>query len=240
MTIFFIADLHLEESRPDIAKVFLKFLRKEVLYADALYILGDLFEAWIGDDDNSTFNETIIKALREIRQKGIPVYFIKGNRDFLIGKIFMQQSGCQLLPDEHVIQLNGQPTLLMHGDTLCTQDIKYLRFRKYARNYFAQKLFLIKSISKRKAIAQKARQKSYQHTSSAPPEIMDVTMEEVIRVMQRHKVYHLIHGHTHRPDIHHFIMNGKISTRTVLAPWHDKGSAFVSYDNRRQEFITII
>jgi UDP-2,3-diacylglucosamine hydrolase len=239
MTTYFVADLHLEESRPDIAQIFLKFLRQEVLRADALYILGDLFEAWIGDDDNTSFHQMIINALSDISRKGIPVYFMRGNRDFLVGKTFRRKTGCRLLPDEHVIQLYGQPTLLMHGDTLCTQDKEYLKFRRYARNYFVQKFFLFKSIEKRKAIAQMARQKSTQYTRSAPSEIMDVTPDEVIRVMKKYSTRHLIHGHTHRPDIHRFMIDDEMSTRTVLAPWHEKGSAFAVYANGQREFITL-
>lgn len=239
MTTLFIADLHLEESRPDITELFFKFLRQQASQANALYILGDLFEVWIGDDDHTPFNQSIIQVLRQIRDNGTRIYLMRGNRDFLINKKFLGQSGCILLPDEHVILLAGQPTLLMHGDTLCTQDIQYLKFRRKSRNFFVQKLFLLKSLSARRAIAQQARQISYDHTHSIAPQIMDVTPEEVTRMMIKHQVHHLIHGHTHRPAMHHFLVNGKIATRIVLAPWHEHGSALIYHDNGLQEFIEI-
>jgi UDP-2,3-diacylglucosamine hydrolase len=236
MTTLFIADLHLDESRPDILDIFLQFLRTEARHADALYILGDLFEAWIGDD-NSTFNQTIIQALGETSRHGTMLYFMKGNRDFLIGRKFLRASGCQLLPDEHQVLLGEQPTLLMHGDTLCTEDLKYLQFRKRTRNFFVQQFFLLKPLSQRKALAQKARHMSYDHTRTVSPELMDVTPAEVLRVMHKHQVQHLIHGHTHRPTVHHFSLDGKTASRTVLAPWHDNGSALLCHSDGKQEFI---
>lgn len=239
MTTFFIADLHLEEARPEISELFFKFLRKEVATAKALYILGDLFEIWIGDDDKSRFNQAVIQALRQTVDKGTAVYFMRGNRDFLVGKAFQQQSACQILPDEHLINLNGQPTLLLHGDTLCTQDVKYLKFRKRARNFFVQRLFLLKSLSKRKAMAEEARKQSYDHTHSTAPEIMDVTQAEVERIMQKHQALALIHGHTHRPAVHQFLLTGQRATRTVLAPWHECGSALVCHSDGRQEFLEL-
>jgi len=239
-SIFFIADLHLDDSRPDIVSIFLKFLHQNVVHSKALYILGDFFETWIGDDHDTPLHHSIICALRNLRAQGTLIYIMRGNRDFLLGKQFMRQASCQLLPDEHVIFLGNQRTLLMHGDTLCTKDIKYLQFRKRAHNFFVQKLFLLKSLSKRKQIAQQARKMSYDHVSSTTPEIMDVTQEEVERVMTHHHVAHLIHGHTHRPEVHHFILHEKPATRTVLAPWHDHGSA-LRYDEERdtQEFLKI-
>lgn len=239
MSTYFIADLHLEESRPDISSLFLQFLRQEAPYMKTLYILGDLFEVWIGDDDHSPFNQSIINALQAVCSQGISIYLMRGNRDFLMGKQFMRQTGCRLLPDEKRISLANQPTLLMHGDTLCTRDSDYLRFRKHTRRFLVQKLFLLKSLTKRRAIAQKARQLSHQHTHTTAPEIMDVTLDEVARVMLKHQVLHLIHGHTHRPNIHHFTLNGQAATRTVLAPWHEKGSALLCHEDGRQEFLEI-
>ena len=236
MTTFFIADLHLEEARPTIAALFFKFL-KEARAAKALYILGDLFEIWVGDDDNSQFNQAIIQALRQTANRGTAIYFMRGNRDFLIGKRFQREAACQILSDEHRLRLNGQTLLLMHGDTLCTQDKKYLRFRKKSRNFFVQKLFLFKSLRKRKELAQKARQLSYDHTRNTTSAIMDVTQSEVERQMLKHQTLHLIHGHTHRPAVHHFLLAGQPATRTVLAPWHEHGSALLYHSDGQQESI---
>lgn len=239
MTTLFIADLHLEEARPDISAIFFKFLKEEAVAAKALYILGDLFEVWIGDDDTSAFNQSVIQALRQTANRGTAVYFMRGNRDFLIGKRFRREAGCHILPDEQLINLGGQPTLLMHGDTLCTRDEKYLRFRKKSRNFLVQKLFLLKPLAKRKEMAQQARKTSYDHTRSAAPEIMDVTQSEVERVMLKHQTTRLIHGHTHRPAVHEFSLDGQIATRTVLAPWHERGSALLCHEDGKQDIIEL-
>lgn len=230
-----ISDLHLEEKRPDMTDLFLDFLHKKAIKAEALYILGDFFEVWIGDDDRSPFNSHIINNLKKATQKGLPIFFMHGNRDFLIGKRFLHETGCQLLPEKIVINLFGTPSLLMHGDTLCTKDIKYLRFRKKSRNWFFQKLILMKSLKKRKLIADNYRQASKAHTSTTADYIMDITQEEVERVMGEHKVQHLIHGHTHRPAIHRFELNNKPATRTVLGPWHNEGSVLICKNNGEQE-----
>ena len=196
MTNLIIADLHLEEGRPEITALFFKFLKEEACQAQALYILGDLFEAWIGDDDTCPFNQSVIQALAKLSKQGTRLYFMPGNRDFLIGKHFLSQSGCELLPDEYLAQFGEHQTLLMHGDTLCTQDVKYLKFRKRARNFFIQKFFLFKSLEKRRALAAKARSLSAAHTQNTAAYIMDVTQEEVERVLRKHHTSRLIHGHT--------------------------------------------
>jgi UDP-2,3-diacylglucosamine hydrolase len=235
----FISDLHLEEARPDISAVFLKFLQQDAQKADALYILGDFFEAWIGDDDLSAFNLMIMNALAEATHNGLRIYIMQGNRDFLLGKSFCKRSHCQLLPDEYVINIAGAPTLLMHGDTLCTDDIAYLKFRKKSRIWFFQKLFLLKSLATRKKIADDMREKSRAYTSNAPEKIMDVTQSEVERIMTKHQVQHLIHGHTHRPDVHEFSLNNSPATRTVLAPWHEYGSLLICDDNGNNEVVIL-
>ena len=165
---------------------------------------------------------------------------IHGNRDFLLGKKFFRETSCQLLPDEHVINLYGSPTLLMHGDTLCTRDKAYLKFRKKARNWFFQKIFLFKSLKKRRAISEKYREASKAYTSTAPDNIMDVTQEEVIRVMKKHHVQYLIHGHTHREAIHQFQLNNKTATRTVLGAWHECGSVLICDASGKQEMIKLV
>jgi UDP-2,3-diacylglucosamine hydrolase len=223
----FVSDLHLEAGRPEIADIFFRFLRQDAVRADALYILGDFFEAWIGDDDLTDFNRKVMTELQRTTQTGLPVYIMHGNRDFLLGKRFLKATGCQLLPDEWVVNLGGKPTLLMHGDTLCTTDLAYLKFRKKSRHWFFQRLFLLKSLASRQAIAADMRAKSQAYTSTAAEALMDVTPAEVSRVMLQHGVQHLIHGHTHRPAVHAFELAGSPATRTVLAPWHEHGSVLV-------------
>ncbi|MDR3491160.1 MAG: UDP-2,3-diacylglucosamine diphosphatase [Gammaproteobacteria bacterium] len=239
MTILFISDLHLEESRPDIANIFLTFLAHEAKQANALYILGDFFETWIGDDDLSPFNLSIINALKNAVTGGLPIYIMQGNRDFLLNKKFMHLSGCTLLPDEHVIDLYGTPTLLMHGDTLCTADIAYLNARKKYKMWIVQKLILLKSLEKRRAMAARMRAASKARTKTVDTAIMDVTQAEVERVMKKHSVQHLIHGHTHRLAVHEFLLEGKPATRTVLGPWHEHGSVLVCDDKGQQNFMIL-
>ncbi len=238
--IVFISDLHLDESHPEIVSLFLDFLKKQTKTASALYILGDFFEAWIGDDNLTSFNQMIISQLRAATDAGLPIYFMHGNRDFLIGKRFLKASGCIFLPDETVIDIAGTPTLLMHGDLLCTDDTAYLRFRKKAHNRFFQWLFLIKSLKKRRAIAAQYREKSTQHISTIPDHIMDVTQRAVCGVMTKHHVQHLIHGHTHRKAVHTFSLNNQPATRTVLAAWHDKGNALVCDEGGKKELIDVM
>jgi len=239
MATLFISDLHLEEGRPDISQIFFNFLKNEAIKADALYILGDFFESWIGDDDLSAFNLSVMDALNNAVKSGLPIYIMQGNRDFLLGKKFMLASACTSLPDEHVINLYGERTLLMHGDTLCTADIAYLKFRKKSRMWFFQKLFLFKSLEKRRAIAANMRAASQAYTSTAPEVIMDVTQTEVERIMNKHRVKHLIHGHTHRPAKHLFNLNEKAASRTVLAPWHEYGSVLICDEKGNQEVVIL-
>ncbi len=228
----FISDLHLEERHLESAELFFALLQAAITARiDSLFILGDLFEAWIGDDDLSAFNVSVMKHLRQASDQGMSIYLMHGNRDFLIGKSFLKNSGCKLLPDEQVIDLFGTQTLLMHGDTLCTHDKKYLKFRKKSRHWFFQTLFLLKSLRKRHIIAKRYRQASSQYTRTAPAHIMDVTQDEVRRVMQKHKVQHLIHGHTHRPFLHHLQLHTLPATRTVLGPWHNTGSILIYKEN---------
>lgn len=240
MKTLFISDLHLDENRPDITQLFFQFLKEEAAQAQALYILGDFFEAWIGDDDLTFYNQSIIQQLSEATQKGLPIYLMHGNRDFLLGKKFLRATGCkQLLPDEHVIDLYGTPTLLMHGDTLCTLDIQYLKFRKKSRSWLFKTLISLKSLKKRRAIADHYRMKSKEHTSTTAQNIMDVTQEEVERVMKKNKVHHLIHGHTHREAVHHFTLNAEPATRTVLGPWHEQGSVLVCHADGEKKLMVI-
>jgi UDP-2,3-diacylglucosamine hydrolase len=239
MTTFFISDLHLEETRPDITEIFIKFLKNQASKANVLYILGDFFEFWVGDDDESSFAHSIRKHLFLATQRGLPIYILHGNRDFLLKKKFFRDTGCKLLPEETVVSLYGVPTLLMHGDTLCIEDVAYLKARKYVRNWLVQTLFLLKSFKKRQAIVAGYRNASKTHTSTAPDNIMDVTPSEVERVMLKHHVQHLIHGHTHRQAKHVFQLNNQPATRTVLGAWHTHGNALVCHPDGKQEFIDL-
>ena len=239
MSIFFISDLHLDENLPAITTIFLKFLKNQALQAEALYILGDFFEFWIGDDDPSPFAHTVKQALFEVTQQGLPVYLLHGNRDFLLKKKFFYSTGCVLLPEETLIHLYGVPTLLMHGDTLCIEDVAYMKARKYVRNRLVQMMFLLKSLKKRQAIVAGYRNASKAHTKMASDSIMDVTQSEVERIMLKHGVQHLIHGHTHRQAKHSFLLNHLPATRTVLGAWHEKGNVLVCHANGEQEFIDL-
>jgi UDP-2,3-diacylglucosamine hydrolase len=219
MNSYFISDLHLSAENTKTTHRFLSFLQSILNKADSLYILGDFFDTWIGDDDQSPFHNEIIHALKQASDSGIALYFMHGNRDFLLGKRFMRATGARLLKDPTVIKLNGAPTLLMHGDTLCTDDKDYLAFRKKVRNPLLQRLFLWKSLQKRKAIAEKMRAASQLKKTNKPEDIMDVSQSEVLRVMEKHGVTQLIHGHTHRPAMHELILDGKPAKRLVLSDW---------------------
>ena len=224
MLTLFISDLHLDASRPEITALFLQFLRGQARDAEALYILGDLFEAWLGDDDPDPHHAGVMQAIRGLVDSGIPVHFMHGNRDFLIGAGFASHTGVHLLPDPTLVQLHGTPTLLMHGDTLCTDDVEYQQFRKYARDPERQQAFLASPLEQRRAFVAQARAASGLSTAQKPDEIMDVNQQTVEAVMRQHGVDCLIHGHTHRPGIHRFRSEGRQKTRYVLGDWYHQGS----------------
>jgi UDP-2,3-diacylglucosamine hydrolase len=222
--IYFIADLHLSEDRPDITACFLSFLKNEAPQAQALYILGDLFEYWIGDDDNSTFINNIAQALKQLSETSTQLYFIHGNRDFLLGKSYAQKAGLTLLAESCVIDLYGQKALIMHGDTLCVEDIDYQKFRKKSRSWWWQ--FIIKSLplSTRKKIATNYRLKSAAAKQGKSLAIMDVTPAEVVKELTAANALLLIHGHTHRPAVHNLDINGNRAQRIVLGDWYEQGA----------------
>jgi UDP-2,3-diacylglucosamine hydrolase len=225
MATLFISDLHLCAQRPAVMDMFLAFLRDRALHADALYILGDLFEYWIGDDaaDDGEF-AAILAGLRAVTQHGTPVYIMHGNRDFLIGAGFEKATGCRLLPDPSTITLYGEPVLLMHGDTLCTDDVAYQNFRRLVRDPQWIAGFLAKSREERNALVRNLRATSKAAMAEKPPEIMDVNALTVEAVMREHRIRHLIHGHTHRPAQHKFSLDGQPARRTVLGDWYEHGS----------------
>ena len=224
MTTLFISDLHLSEENPQILQLFSNFLRNEAQQAETLYILGDLFEVWLGDDAIPAFAETVISDLRQLTQQGVPVYLMVGNRDFLLGERFAELTGTKLLPDPSVIDLYGTQTLLMHGDTLCTDDTDYQAFRQQVRNPAWQEMFLAKSIEERIAIGKQARVESKARTQEKSEEIMDANPNEIVHVMREHGVTRLIHGHTHRPAIHSLQLNNQTAERIVLGDWYHQGS----------------
>lgn len=224
MATLFIADLHLQTEEPAITAGFLRFLAGIAREADALYILGDLFEAWIGDDDPNPLHQQIAAALKALAESGVPVYFIHGNRDFLLGQRFARESGMRLLPEEKVLELYGKRLLILHGDTLCTDDAGYQAFRAKVHQPWLQKLFLALPLFIRMRIAAKMRAGSKSANRTKSLAIMDVNPQAVVKVMEKHQVQHLIHGHTHRPDIHALTANGEPAYRYVLGAWHSEGS----------------
>nr|WP_168216329.1 UDP-2,3-diacylglucosamine diphosphatase [Citrobacter youngae] len=220
----FIADLHLCTEEPAITAGFLRFLAGDARKADALYILGDLFEAWIGDDDPNPLHREMAAAIKTLTDSGVPCFFIHGNRDFLIGKRFARESGMTLLPQEKVLNLYGRNVLIMHGDTLCTDDAGYQAFRAKVHQPWLQKLFLSLPLFIRQRIAAKMRANSKAANSSKSLEIMDVNPQAVIAEMEKHQVQWLIHGHTHRPAVHEVTANAQPAFRVVLGAWHTEGS----------------
>ncbi len=217
----FIADLHLCQEEPAITDGFLHFLAREAVRCDALYILGDLFEAWIGDDDPNPLHQQVADALRALPA---PVYFMHGNRDFLIGKAYGRASGMTLLPEEQVLTLYGHRVLILHGDMLCTDDAGYQRFRAKVHQRWLQRLFLALPLSLRQRIAVRMRDDSKQANQHKSQIIMDVNAGAVNATMLRQQVSVMIHGHTHRPAIHRFALQGEPAERAVLDAWHARGS----------------
>lgn len=227
MTTLFISDLHLDGSRPDITAQFLELLEHEARQARALYILGDLFEAWIGDDDPDPDKRRVVAALRSLRDAGVECFLMHGNRDFLIGARFCRETGAHLLADGTVIDLYGRAVLLMHGDLLCTDDHAYQRLRRIVRNPLVQFALRRLSLRQRQRLAQRMREGSKEHIASldeAAPQIMDVNAAAVLRTFARYGVDCMIHGHTHRPAIHEINVDGRRAIRIVLGDWYQQGS----------------
>ncbi|MEB0077536.1 UDP-2,3-diacylglucosamine diphosphatase [Pseudomonas sp. CCI3.2] len=223
--ILLISDLHLEEQRPDITRTFLGLLEGRAKAAQALYILGDFFEAWIGDDAMSPFQLSICQALSRLSDSGTKIFLMHGNRDFMLGRAFCKAAGCTLLNDPSVVQINGEPVLLMHGDSLCTRDEAYMRMRRYLRNPLT--LFVLRHLplSTRHTLARKLRNESQAQTRMKANDIVDVTPEEVPRIMALYGVHTLIHGHTHRPAIHKLQLGDEAAKRIVLGDWDRQGWA---------------
>jgi len=222
--VLFISDLHLDASRPAISRLFLDFLAGEARQAAALYILGDLFEAWIGDDDPDPHHAECRNAMHALRDSGVAGYIMHGNRDFLIGETFCRDSGFALLPDPVVIDLLGQPTVLTHGDSMCIDDVDYQAFRRQVRDPQWQAQFLSQPLAARQAFARQARAESQSAQRGKSMEIMDVSAGEVANAFREHNVRLMIHGHTHRPGIHLYSVDGRTCQRIVLGDWYQQGS----------------
>ena len=219
----FISDLHLNESRPQTTRAFFHFLHTQAINAKALYIVGDFFDAWIGDDDESELAQDVADGLKKLNEQGIAIYFMPGNRDFLLGNTYANKAGMSLIDDGTVIDLYGTPTLLMHGDSLCTGDAEYQKFRQMVRDPQWQQQILSQPLAARRALAAQMREQSQSMNSLKADDILDVTPDEVIAQMETAGVTRMIHGHTHRPARHALVVNGKSAERIVLGDWHDSG-----------------
>lgn len=220
MAVLFASDLHLDPAHPAPVEAFLRFLSGPARDAEALYLLGDLFEAYVGDDDHAPLLQRVAEAVRSLVETGIEVHFQHGNRDFLLGSAFAARCGMALLDEAVVHPISGVPTLLMHGDQLCTQDLAYQAFRRQARDPAWQRQVLSQPLAARRELAKKARTESRAHTTGASAEIMDVAREAVCTRVAQHGVRRLIHGHTHRPAIHRFATPDGLAERIVLPDWH--------------------
>lgn len=220
--ILFVSDLHLDASRPRVTEAFYRFLSDQARQAEALYILGDLFELWVGDDDDSLLASEAQRHLRELADSGTRLYFMRGNRDFLVGQTFAEATGAQLLEDPWVMEIDGQRTILMHGDTLCTADREYQAFREQVRQPQWMEAVLVRSLEERRALGRQIRQQSQTMNSRKAEDIMDVTGSEVRLVMNKLEASRLIHGHTHRPARHRVDLEGREGERIVLGDWENE------------------
>lgn len=224
MTTLFVSDLHLESDRPDIGDQFLAFLEGEANSADALYILGDLFEVWVGDDDPNAHYAVIKQALRGLVDNGVPTYFMHGNRDFMIGNSFARETGVNILSDPYAVEFYGDKVLLSHGDALCIDDVQYQNARQITRNTEWQAMMFAKPLEERLAIAEQLRAESIAHGATIDQSITDVNQDEVLRVVREHGVDVLLHGHTHRPAVHAVDLGDRSAKRIVLGDWYEQGS----------------
>lgn len=223
MSTLFISDLHLDKARADVTATFLGLLQHYREQSSELYILGDLFEVWLGDDDRNSLIDQVIGALASWSYSGASIYIMHGNRDFLLGSQFCAKTGASLLEDNTVIELGGSPTLLLHGDSLCTDDVEYQNFRQQIRNSNAIDDLLNKPLGERRKIAADLRKMSQTANSNKVEYIMDVNQQAVEDLMRKHEVLRMIHGHTHRPAHHHFELDGHDAERIVLGDWGQSG-----------------
>lgn len=227
----FISDLHLSPKRPDMAESFHQFMQQQAREADALYILGDFFDTWLGDDDLTPFNKRVMESLKQLSDHGTPIYYLLGNHDFMIGRRFIRKTGVTLIKDPTVIDLYGEKILLMHGDSLCTKDILHQKSRKKMHNKFRTVPLSWLPLPIRRAYGRRIEARSHHHKKTVAEDIMDVTPEEVTRVMKNANALKLIHGHTHRPAIHQIKVDHQEAQRVVLDSWHQKANALFYYSD---------
>lgn len=239
MLLHFISDLHLEDAKPGITKILLRYLENQAREADALYLLGDIFEYWLGDDVSQPRYRAVCDALKELTKSGTRLFFMRGNRDFLVGDVFAETTGCQLLEDPHSIQIGKRRALVSHGDMLCTDDIEHQHFRQLVSQPEVRARLLSLTGQQREQMAQQLRGMSKSGNAHKAAEIMDVTQSTVESLMTEHEVDLLIHGHTHRCATHDFELHGKAAQRVVLSDWHeDKGNVLVC-DGDHKSFRTL-
>lgn len=237
MTVFFVSDIHLKPERPDLTRAFSHFLDTTAQGADALYLLGDIFEAWIGDDTPATDLEPLFERLRSLQQSGCKLYFQHGNRDFLVGEQFAQSIGAELLPEQLQISLPVGEAVILHGDQLCTDDTEYMQFRSLVRNPQWQAEFLSKSLPERLAIARQLRDASKARGAEKAEYITDVNLAAVAKVFDQYPVNLMIHGHTHRPKVHQHQLDNREVTRIVLGDW-DKLGWYLKVDNSGYDLVS--
>ena len=238
MTTFFISDIHISEQYPEIGEQLIDFLENQAQQSDALYILGDLFEYWLGDDDTNHEYKKIQSALKLFTGTKTPTYFMHGNRDFLIGETFANETGITILSDPSIIDLYGEKVLISHGDIFCTDDIEYQSNRKQTRDPNWQKMILGKSLKERKKLACEARKKSSMHTQQTKELLMDVNQSEINKTFKKYSLNQIIHGHTHKPAIHNSMINGELYKRIVLGDWYEQGSV-LKWDQSGPELVTL-
>jgi UDP-2,3-diacylglucosamine hydrolase len=234
MTRLFVSDVHLGADSPAAIEQFLEFLATRAAGADALYILGDLFESWVGDDDRSEAAGRICRGLHALTSGGVPCFVMHGNRDFLLGPGFAARTGCRLLTDPVVAELDGERVLLTHGDALCTDDHAYQELRSIVREAGWQRRFLALPLANRELLADEARAGSRRHTARTVPYIMDVNAAAVATAFRAAQAHRMIHGHTHRPGVHDTVLDGSPAQRIVLGAWYEQGS-YLSCDRGRYQ-----
>lgn len=238
----FISDLHLSVQRPDITAAFVRFCAERAIQANSLYILGDLSDAWLGDDDDSDIADVLRTEITKLGDAGVKVFIMVGNRDFLMGQQFARDCQCEILPDPSVIDLYDQSILLMHGDSLCTSDSEYMAFRAQIRNPDMQQMLLSKSLDERRGIAKMLREKSQSANATKAADIMDVTPSEVVKALRDHNVDIMIHGHTHRPAVHSLTIDDEQQTkakRYVLGDWDSQAWCITASKNEQSTESTL-
>jgi len=231
MSVFLVSDVHLSARRPERVAAFLSFLGTRARGAQRLYILGDLFDLWLGDDDTTPPHPAVLDALSRLTDSGTAVYALHGNHDFLMGPGFETHTGCRLLPDPWVANIYGRRVLLSHGDRLCSDDLEYQRWRASTRDPEHQRAFLAQPLAARSERAARIRKHSVERARLKPQDILDVSQQAVVDAMRAHGVDCLVHGHTHRPAVHRLSLDGRPGVRIVLGDWYE-GDVLLRWDER--------